>query len=816
MIQFPIQSYKENVIYTHEMEAWSYYRLHENTVGVNEEEAENHLVNRLQRLAWQFAAFEEIDYKIIPIPIDIDKRLNRLEQQYEGNYAEIGKYYANRAKDILREEAKHVVEYKFFVGVKLKRRDLDESLIHTFSSSFKSMNRYLQKLAGFGGQEVDDGTISLFKESEEEAFATLQNYLGAYRIKENELRYLIRHQFVRGQKPPNGEGSMYSLTEGILDPGKPGYVHIKQLDDESWCAFLSVSEFPIDVTYKEWAYIFQSYDFPVELNMRTIYKKMKDDVNQTNTIKKRFRDQDAQLIEANEDDDSLINTGRELLHDLENQIKNQGKPLLRTHIHFVVYGRTREEVRKRARRLKIDFKDRQIELVQPLADQFLLFHQSIPGAKVIAEDWEQILTPESFAESLFSLTRKIGNTVGFYLGKNISHAGESLESSQSLIFYHPFLAHLGLKGSKYSSPHVTISGPTGMGKSYLLKDILLNSVFFGAKVLMTDPKDEVEKKFKQALTPEMDYIAPFFKELIESFNYITLSSEKKDAGKLDPLTFLEGEEAQDAAVGVLEYLSELQSNERNVKTAIYKGVRYIMQQESKPGLLKVVRYLQTSDDQDVKNVGDLLYEIGTNGIAKLMFSEGNVEGISLSEQVNILQIQNLNLPDEGEKAVTRDEHIAVALMQPLAKFATKFARDDSVVKLTIFEEAWMLMNTGAGDRLINELLRTGRSLRSAVYIITQSTYEYNKPQIKENIGTKFAFKAKTTEEAANIIEFLGMEDNKANRDMLKNLTEGQCIVEDMYGRTAKIQTDVLFDEWIHAFNTKENDRGRAEIEEAFI
>ncbi|HER2174514.1 TPA: ATP-binding protein, partial [Streptococcus pyogenes] len=85
---------------------------------------------------------------------------------------------------------------------------------------------------------------------------------------------------------------------------------------------------------------------------------------------------------------------------------------------------------------------------------------------------------------------------------------------------------------------------------------------------------------------------------------------------------------------------------------------------------------------------------------------------------------------------------------------TKFARDDSVVKMTVFEEAWMLMNTGAGDRLINELLRTGRSLRSAVYIVTQSTYEYNKPQIKENIGTKFAFKAKTTEEAGNIIEFL--------------------------------------------------------------
>ena len=125
--------------------------------------------------------------------------------------------------------------------------------------------------------------------------------------------------------------------------------------------------------------------------MRTIYKKKKDDENQTNTIKKRFRDQDAQLIEANEDDDSLINTGRELLHELENEIKNQGKPLLRTHINYVVYGQTKEEVRKRARRLKSDFKDQQIEIVQPLADQLLLFHQSLPAAKIVAEDWEQIL-----------------------------------------------------------------------------------------------------------------------------------------------------------------------------------------------------------------------------------------------------------------------------------------------------------------------------------------------------------------------------------------------------------------------------------------
>ncbi|WP_445491558.1 ATP-binding protein [Niallia sp. 03133] len=817
MIQFPISFYQNNVVYTKDGEAWAYYRIHEHTVGVNEEEAENTMVHALQRLASQLVPFEEVDYKILPVPVDIEKRMHILSEQYDGKYEGIGSYYAERAKEILCEEAENLVEYKFFVAVKLKRQEPEENLLSTFSSSLKSMNRYLQKLSGFTGSGVDDYTVKLFSDCEEEAYSTLQSHISSIRAKEQDIWYLIQHAFRRGQSTTEEETENdYGLTEGILDPKYPGYLHIQQLEEDSWCAFLPVVDFPVNVTYSEWAYFFQFYSFPIELHMRTVYKQQKEDEHVTNKIKKRFRDQDAQLIEANEDDDSLINMGRELLHELENSIKNQGKPLLRTFLHFVVYASSKEEVRKRARRLKADFKDRGIHLVQPLADQLLLFHQSLPAANIVAPDWEQILTPESFAESLFSLTRKIGNTIGFYLGKNISHEGESLENSQSLVFYHPFLAHLGLKGSKYSSPHVTISGPTGMGKSYLLKDILLNSVFFGAKVLMTDPKDEVEKKFKQSLSPEMEQNAPYFKELIQSFHYITLSNEAKDAGKLDPLTFLEGEEAQDAAVAVLEYLSELQYNERNVKTAIYRGVRHVMQQDHHPGLLKVVRYLQGSQDPDVQSVGDLLYEIATNGVAKLMFSDGNVEGISLDEQVNILQIQNLNLPNEGEKPATRDEHIAVALMQPLAKFATKFARDDSIVKLTIFEEAWMLMNTGAGDKLINELLRTGRSLRSAVYIITQSTYEYNKPQIKENIGTKFAFKAKTNEEAANIIEFLGLEDNKANRKMLKELTEGQCIMEDMYGRTAKIQTDVLFNEWVSAFNTKEKDNGRAETEEAFL
>jgi AAA-like domain len=817
MIQFPISHIKKNMVMTKDDEVWAYYRIQENTVGINEDEALENFLYRLEKLSWQLSAFQEIDYKILPVPIDIHERMERLKGQYEGRYEEIGRYYADRTADILSEQAKNSVEYKFFVGIKLEKKEFDnEGVISSVMTSLKSMNRYVQRMAGVDGKGIDELTLAGFIDSEEDAFSLVSSYFYTVRANEQNLRYLIRHQYVRGQEKQEMDESLHSLTQGVLDQSQVGYLRIEQLEDASYAAFLPVVEFPVDLTHKEWTYLLQNLDFPAEIHMRTIYKSKKDDYNETNKIKKRFRDQDTQLLEANEDEDSLINKGRHLLHELENDIKNQNKPLLWTHVHLVVSAGSKEECRRRIVKLKSEFKDRGIEIVQPLADQLTLFHQSIPGAKIIADDWEQILTPESFAESLFSLTRKIGNTVGFYLGKNISEIGEVAQNSPHVVFYHPFLAQLGLKGSKYSSPHVTISGPTGMGKSYLLKDILLNAIFFGAKILMTDPKNEVEKKFKTAVAPEIERQVPYFKELVESFNYITFSPDRRDAGKLDPLTFLEGEEAHDTAVAILEYLSELQSTERNIKTAIYKSVRHILTTEKKPGLLKVVQDLQGSQDIQVRNVGDLLHEIGTNGVAKLMFSDGNVSGISLREQVNILQIQNLTLPEDGEKPATRDEHIAVALMIPLAKFATQFARNDSETKITIFEEAWMLTNTGQGHKLIKEMLRTGRSLRSAVYIITQSTVDFNRADIKEGIGTKFAFKAKTAEEASNIIEFLGLEDSKGNRELLKNLSEGQCVMEDIYGRTAKIGIDVPFNEWVEAFNTKEEDKGRSETEEAFI
>ena len=613
--------------------------------------------------------FKEVDYKIIPFPVNISKIIDKTAELYEGQYKEIGRYYAERAKKILNDEIGNLVEYKFFIGVKLRETDDDEkTLFSDIQNAVKNIHLTIQQISGFK-KGVEEEIISRFKASEEDAFSVLSSYLEVERCTEDELRYILRYQFLRGQGQPSNEKSMYALTEGNLDQDEYGYLKIQQLESESYVSFLPVSEFPINMAGTEWANAFQRFPFPVEMNIRTIYLGKEKDLKETIKMKKRFREQDAQLIEANEDEDTLINEGRQLLFELENDIKNQNKPLIRTYVHFVVWGSTKEECRARAKDIKRHFKGIGWEVVQPMADQLLLFHQSIPCAEIRATDWQQQLTPESFAESFFSLTRRIGNNVGFYLGKDISLPGETKETSRQLVFFNPFAAVQGIKGSKYSSPHCTISGPTGMGKSFLIKDIILNAIFYGAKILATDPKNELQRLFIETENE-------FFRQLVESFNFITFSSRKEDAGKLDPLTFLEGEEAHDAATTVLEFLLQLDNKERGIKTAISEAVRKVSEEDSHPGLLKVVQMLRESEEKEVKEAGDYLYELGTNGIAKLLFSNGFVQGISLKKQVNVLQIQDLTLPEAGEKPQTREEIIAVALMIPLAKFSAKFSRDE--------------------------------------------------------------------------------------------------------------------------------------------
>ena len=119
------------------------------------------------------------------------------------------------------------------------------------------------------------------------------------------------------------------------------------------------------------------------------------------------------------------------------------------------------------------------------------------------------------------------------------------------------------------------------------------STFLGAQILAIDPKNEYERDFREALKYCTKEEYPEFHEMINKINFISLSHEEKDRGKLDPLRFLEGREAEDTAITLLESLAKVQDTERQISNAITEAVQQVVRMDA-PGLLEVVELLKNA------------------------------------------------------------------------------------------------------------------------------------------------------------------------------------------------------------------------------
>jgi hypothetical protein len=738
-------------------------------------------------------------YIVLPKSLDIRRRNEMLKEQFNGAFKAIGVKYIDRATDILEYELQDAVEYLFFVGVQLPKPRAATEFIKSTKKAFSHFTSTISKVVALQHEKFDQDTQAHYEQAEEEVFATIKSKLDCRKATTEEIEYLEYQAFVRGQKQKVTSDAL----ESIINVRRAGYVKLTQLEEESWCSFLPVSMLPIDMTYSKWMFVLQQLPFPVEIHVRADNKSLEDDRSEVVRAKRKFKDQDAQIAEINEDEDSLVSQGRILLAELENKIKNEGKGLVRTNIVLVVSDQTKEGLDEKIRDLKQMCKNMHIKIVQPMADQLHLFHQCLIGSRVHIRDWEHPILSEALAESLFGLSQKVGNNIGFYIGKNITD-GSSVKTSLMPVFFHPQLGNQRIAGAKTRSLHFMVLGPTGMGKSFLVKDLWFYATFLGTMILKVDPKNETEKKLKEALElfPKEDY--PEFHEMVHHINFISLTHEEKDKGKLDPLRFLEGTEAEDTAINLLESLAKVQDTERQISNAITEAVQQVARGDH-PGLFKVIDLLKNNKNENVRDVGIQLEGFSKSALGGLLFSDGHSESISLDKQVNIVQIQNLDLPKAAidPKTYNRSQHLSVCTMIPLAKFTTKFLRNEveGTLKLAIFEEAWSLEHTTQGTELIKEMLRTGRSLNCACVIVTQSAKDYNDQDTKEQIGVRFAFRAEDEREQEDILKFFDLPVNKENRTLLANLKEGECLFRDIYGRTAKIAVDVLFSEWAQAFNT---------------
>ena len=265
-------------------------------------------------------------------------------------------------------------------------------------------------------------------------------------------------------------------------------------------------------------------------------------------------------------------------------------------------------------------------------------------------------------------------------------------------------------------------------------------------------------------------------------------------------------DAESLAIDILTFLTGISSRDGEKFPVLRKAVRSVTQSNSR-GLLHVIDELRREDTPISRNIADHIDSFTDYDFAHLLFSDGTVENaISLDNQLNIIQVADLVLPDKDTtfEEYTTIELLSVAMLIVISTFALDFIHSDrSIFKIVDLDEAWAFLNVAQGETLSNKLVRAGRAMQAGVYFVTQSAYDVSKESLKNNIGLKFAFRSTDINEIKQTLEFFGIDkDDENNQKRLRDLENGQCLLQDLYGRVGVVQIHPVFEELLHAFDTR--------------
>lgn len=808
LLEFPIALRHQNLAFNTAKQVWAFYRMRGESLRLNSESDYRQYIQNMM----DFLANEEYQYhiSILPKRFDFMKFTDVIKRDVvRGEFADIGETYFSRAADILSDEV-FLHEYDVYILVQINKSD---QIVTTDVGDFlkKFMKRIREDIAKVmsGNSELEDDF--LLYEKQEEAFMNRVSYAQELeRVSEDELDRLIYYMFHRTSDGFEIPDTAYNLTEGIVR-NQHSYMTIDHGEYQEYLCFLPFQEMPVSIDgFRFIQSIYEQLDFPLEMQIRYDFKQNEQNIREVRKLKRRFRNFDEEIASTRAaDEDVVVELASERLEQLLDDVKDNSRRILFMTFTLVVADRTKEGMESKIEALQNIFKNTGFKFVRPAVDQLTLFKQALPASEHSYRYFEQVVDETYLAQSGMNLNNRIGNRYGMYLGKVITNrrltsVQQSREINNNIVIFNPLLTKKALQGASHTNGNILITGPPGSGKSMLVKNFFTWSTFFGSKVLYIDPKNEFQRYYKEAL--KKNGHIPEFRELYERINFIHLSEEREFWGALDPLVFLEGDKAIQTATMIFNTLAGNISG-RNESVSIFQAVLDEVNEVENPTMTGALERLEKIEPTLAKDISRYKY-----GLGRMLFGERWSQGLDFEKQVNVLGMQGLSLPESED--MNDEQRIGLCLMMSISKYVNTFSRNPEEEAMIIFDEVWTLTKSKYGESLINEMLRTGRSLRTDIVLVTQAYNDVNSDEIKEQIGVKFAFRPKSDDSIKPVLRFFDLEENKQNINVVKHLKSGMCLFQDYLGRTQAIAHDVLFEEWFDAFKTTNKESEAVQLEES--
>ena len=701
------------------------------------------------------------------------------------------------------------VDYRFFLGFKLMVTEEQLNLKNIKKSAWLTFKEFLHEvnhtlMNDFVSMPNDE--INRYMKMEKLLENKISRRFKVRRLEIHDFGYLMEHLYGRDgiayedyeyQLPKKNLQKetlikYYDLirpTRCVIEESQR-YLRLEHEDKESYVSYFTVNAIvgELDFPSSEIFYFQQQqFTFPVDTSMNVEIVENRKALTTVRNKKKELKDLDNHAYQAGSETSSNVVDALDSVDELETDLDQSKESMYKLSYVVRVSADDLDELKRRCDEVKDFYDDLNVKLVRPAGDMLGLHSEFLPASKRYINDYVQYVKSDFLAGLGFGATQQLGETTGIYMGYSVD-TGRN-------VYLQPSLASQGVKGTVTNALASAFVGSLGGGKSFCNNLLVYYAVLFGGQALLLDPKSE-RGNWKETLP-----------EIAHEINIVNLTSDKDNAGLLDPFVIMKNvKDAESLAIDILTFLTGISSRDGEKFPVLRKAVRAVTQSD-KRGLLHVIDELRREDTPISRNIADHIDSFTDYDFAHLLFSDGTVENaISLDNQLNIIQVADLVLPDKDTtfEEYTTIELLSVSMLIVISTFALDFIHSDrSIFKIVDFDEAWAFLNVAQGETLSNKLVRAGRAMQAGVYFVTQSSGDVAKESLKNNIGLKFAFRSTDINEIKQTLEFFGIDkDDENNQKRLRDLENGQCLLQDLYGRVGVVQIHPVFEELLHAFDTR--------------
>ena len=806
---FPIKYIDNNLVWNKDNEVFAYYELIPYNYSFLSAEQKFIVHDSFRQLIAQSR-----EGKIHALQIATESSIRSMQEQSKklvtGKLKEVAcQKIDEQTEALVSMIGDNQVDYRFFLGFKLMVTEEQLNLKNIKKSAWLTFKEFLHEvnhtlMNDFVSMPNDE--INRYMKMEKLLENKISRRFKVRRLEIHDFGYLMEHLYGRDgiayedyeyqlpKKKLNKETLIkyYDLirpTRCVIEESQR-YLRLEHEDKESYVSYFTVNAIvgELDFPSSEIFYFQQQqFTFPVDTSMNVEIVENRKALTTVRNKKKELKDLDNHAYQAGSETSSNVVDALDSVDELETDLDQTKESMYKLSYVIRVSAPDLDELKRRCDEVKDFYDDLNVKLVRPAGDMLGLHSEFFPASKRYINDYVQYVKSDFLAGLGFGATQQLGETTGIYMGYSVD-TGRN-------VYLQPSLASQGVKGTVTNALASAFVGSLGGGKSFCNNLLVYYAVLFGGQALLLDPKSE-RGNWKETLP-----------EIAHEINIVNLTSDKDNAGLLDPFVIMKNvKDAESLAIDILTFLTGISSRDGEKFPVLRKAVRSVTQSDSR-GLLHVIDELRREDTPISRNIADHIDSFTDYDFAHLLFSDGTVENaISLDNQLNIIQVADLVLPDKDTtfEEYTTIELLSVSMLIVISTFALDFIHSDrSIFKIVDLDEAWAFLNVAQGETLSNKLVRAGRAMQAGVYFVTQSAYDVSKESLKNNIGLKFAFRSTDINEIKQTLEFFGIDkDDENNQKRLRDLENGQCLLQDLYGRVGVVQIHPVFEELLHAFDTR--------------